>query len=39
MINPERYYGLFQDRLREFKLERIRDARPYGARINLRGWW
>lgn len=39
MINPERYYGLFQDRLTEFKRERTRDTRPYGARINLRGWW
>ena len=38
MINPERYYGLFQDRLTEFKRERIREAR-LGARINLQGWW
>jgi hypothetical protein len=39
MINPERYYALFQDRLRDFKLERISESRPHGQRQKVRGWW
>lgn len=40
MFDMDRFYILFQDRLREFKLDRINETRPYGARINpRRGWW
>jgi len=40
MINPERYYPLFQDRLREFKLDRISETRPHGTRVRAsRRWW
>ena len=39
MINPERYYALFQDRLREFKLDRISESRPHGQKLRVKGWW
>ena len=39
MINPERFFSIFHDRLAEFKRERTREARPYGQRMNTRGWW
>lgn len=38
MLEPERYYPVFQDRLREFKFDRNKKCRVHGGRIKHRLW-
>ena len=38
MIDPQ-YYGLFTDRLREYKLEVLSESRPHGQKMKVSSGW